>query len=156
MLVGMTSWSYLLGLGFGILLLIGYFSLCAYAGWRVAVSRGRNAALWPIVCVLIGPVGIIIWAASPLVGLAYPVAALLLPLLVVLILAFVPPTAEKRAEKIGEIPPEARAAQMALQPVPDVVPESWTEEMRKVGELHDAGTLSDEEFAHEKERLLAH
>ena len=35
-------------------------------------------------------------------------------------------------------------------------PDAWMEQLTKLTDLHDAGTLSDEEYAHEKERVLAH
>lgn len=67
-------------------------------------------------------------------------------LLGIIVLAFVPKTEEKKREEV----------QKYIPTVPDTVPVAWTEEIRQLSDLHDAGTLSDEEFAHEKERILAH
>jgi hypothetical protein len=78
----------------------------------------------------------------------WPIVCFLTGLIGLIVLAIVPATAAKKAEA-------ARPAQAPPAPVPDTVPLAWVEEMRHIGELHDAGTLSDDEFAHEKERLLA-
>ena len=50
--------------------------------------------------------------------------------------------------------PSKRVAEVAAAPEP--APDAWLEELRKLSELHDTRALSDEEFAHEKERVLAH
>lgn len=109
---------------------IGIGVLWALLGKRMATRRGRNATVWPIVCFFFGPLGIIT-------------------------LAIVGATDEAKAAKQAEMA-TAVAAAVAAKTVPDVVPLSWTEEMQKLADLHDAGTLTDEEFAQEKTRLLAH
>ena len=50
---------------------------------------------------------------------------------------------------------EKKAAELA--PVAPVAPVlSSTEELKTLSALHDSGGLTDEEFTHEKERVLAH
>jgi Short C-terminal domain len=66
----------------------------------------------------------------------------------VIVLAIAGKTEEKKREDVQKYLPTSQ--------VPNTVPPDWTEELRKLGELHDSGALSDEEFTHEKERILAH
>ncbi|MGZ4257173.1 MAG: SHOCT domain-containing protein [Gaiellaceae bacterium] len=105
--------------------------LWAWLATRMAKSRGRNPITWGIISFVFGLFGI---AALAIAG----------------------KTGEQKALELQSTATATPQADASEVHVPDTVPESWTQEVERLGKLHDSGALSDEEFEAKKEKVLAH